>query len=158
GVPVQQPAASDTGPRRAGGGAAGPDQATPRAGDRLADILLAVDKIDHELDDWVRRNAELQKEVRALRAELDALRFGRASRTRNLAGPAKRPAAPGRGTDLRPPSSAPPRKASKVGSRPPTYLRQGGLIIVIAPDGNKVAVYSESSGNVSSVELPVAKG
>jgi hypothetical protein len=61
--------------RQFGAVSAGPQPATTAAtaNDRQTALLRSVDKIDRLLDDEVRRNRDLQTELRALREEIAAL-------------------------------------------------------------------------------------
>jgi hypothetical protein len=107
--------------------------------------MRAVDKLQGELDESARRNAELQKQVESLRAELKAIRPDKPL----AAGEEK--ARPG---DPRAAEGAEGRKVEPHARAAPTYanLEQNGLL-VISPEGDKVTVYYPATKEATSLRL-----
>ena len=123
---------------------------------RQAALTRSVAKIRAELDEANRRNAELQKQLQAIQAELKTLR---ASPTP----PPVQEAKPAEGAMAEPtgPSSNVPRAAGPQGRDGPNgsspnfhYIRSGDLIFMVSLLGDKIKTYSTMTGKTRSVCCP----
>jgi RNA polymerase sigma factor (sigma-70 family) len=119
----------------------------PRTGDPQSAPLRSVDKIQADLVELARRNAELQKEVQDLRAELEALRAGQPPATEKVAGAEE--------NEKKPQSSSVAGGTNR--STLPQYSRFGNLLIIVSPDGDKVTAYNTETGNGRAIRLAASK-
>jgi hypothetical protein len=127
--------------------AATPDQATPKSADAPAELLRKIDRFQAELAAAARRNAELQKQVQDLRAELETLRSGTPPGTAKKPGAGADPIAKD-GGEIGEPEVEFPRPTG------PTYCRiKDDLLMVISPEGEKVVVYNTATKKAKSVRL-----
>jgi hypothetical protein len=150
-----------------------PAAASPDQGDRRDALLRSVDRIDEVLDDLDRRNHELQKELRALRKEIGALRTGQPEKPKAAddSGPsivARPGGAIGRLTtrekpDERPTitsrADAPPLSAAiDRDAELPGHRENGRYILVTSPQGDRAAMYDRTTLETKTVRFPVPKG
>jgi RNA polymerase sigma factor (sigma-70 family) len=126
------------------GAAPPPRKAVAKADDRQAALLRAVDRIQADLQESARRNAELQKQVETLRAELQALR----SNTPPAAGEeTPRPEEPRE-------SKTPETLGKSQTAAAPSYFWLGDdAIMVTAPEGDRITVYYPATKTASSYRL-----
>jgi RNA polymerase sigma factor (sigma-70 family) len=130
------------------GGARTSEKAVPKTGDPHTDLLRKIEMFQAALSESARRNAELQKQVEILRAELEALRA------------AKPPAA---GEESRPAQPVAAKGAEEAGGRKgkrdvpamPRYvhLEQGKALMVISPEGDRATVYYPETKQAKSIRL-----
>jgi len=170
------------------GGKEPPQTVLPPKVDREDALLRSVDKIDEALDDMVRRNHELQTEVRDLRKQIAALRSGRpeiiekgassassqpdkgASRNTEIAIRALEQAydAPfilgntksSVGRERGPRGAAADDNGTPAGAidSGPLHFENGPYILVTSPEGDRVAIYDKRTRGSKLLELPVPKG
>jgi RNA polymerase sigma factor (sigma-70 family) len=145
---------------------------------RTSALLRSVDRLDAVLDDLDRRNHDAQNQLRALRKEISALRLG-ARGSRNDARPDN--AAPENvmvfdpsvldttkaGHPVRRPAPELADRAAGAGGmvaagKPdramPAHYENGSHILVISPEGDRVALYNRLTTKTRTLRLPVAPG
>jgi RNA polymerase sigma factor (sigma-70 family) len=174
---ARQQAGKRTTARGAAGTATKPAAGSTNLVDRTDALLRAVDRIDDVLDDLDRRNHHLQDELRALRKEIAALRDGEPAKlkTPGAAGSKPASAAPADPSvprnvtidrNINPPSEVsrvvpPPGAADRTtASAAPTgsvprQFEIGRFILVISPQGNRLALYDPDTERTSTLSLPV---
>lgn len=112
-----------------------PAPARPKAGDRQAALIRSVNKLQAELDESVKLNARLQKEVRELRAKL-------ATVPASQPGPAPLKAAPDKGAGPAPNNS---------------FVQSGKLIFAASATGDRGVAHDTESGKSRIVTLMISK-
>ncbi len=123
------------------------DKPPPVKNDQPADLMRRIDAVRAELAESTRRNAELQKQVEALAAELEALRGPRP--------PAGEPAGPDDAAIAKSGKDADVSKGT-LDARPvpeSVWIDQGRALMVISPEGDKATVYYPLSKNSMSLRL-----
>ena len=133
------------------GGAPGPALPGPqaRADDRQQALSRSMAKIQGDLAESARINAELQRELNDLRAELESLRRPAVPPAPSqVILPASSPAsAPNSGA---PPGSFMEDYMGEVGAKVrPRYIQTGQLIVVSSSEGDTVTAYSTETGKAS---------
>jgi RNA polymerase sigma factor (sigma-70 family) len=137
-------------------------EAEPKASERQAAVRLVqkLDKVQGELVESARRNAELQKEVQDLRAELEALRAGQPAAADKQAGAqeSKKKAptnpAPEAAADSKKKAPDDPGADAAVGAAPPRYIRvRNNLIMITSLEGDKVTLYNTETQKAKSIRL-----
>ena len=124
------------------------DKPLPKPSDQPTALIRAVDAIRAELAESARRNAELEKKVEVLAAEIEALRAGQPS--------AK--AEPTRPDDLATAKGVKDADAKngEIEERTApqsTWINQGQALMVISPEGDKATVYYPATKKALSVRL-----
>jgi len=115
--------------------------------DQPAALIQRIDAIRAELAESTRRNAELQKRVEALAADLEALRGAQP--------PAPEPARPDLPLTPKNLKDADPGKV-ELEARPvpsSTWIFQGRALMIIAPEGDKATVYYPATRKAMSIRL-----
>ncbi len=137
--------------------------------DRRDALLRSVDRVDDLLDDLARRNADVQRELRALRKEILDLRsaatkkpdpiisqvgLGAVQRTATapLLGP------DGSATSTTSSTSVVRKRTDNERDAAPSVSESGSNIMVASPRGERVAVFNRGTGKSSSVQLPAPAG
>lgn len=136
-------------------------KAQPVADDRPAALTRSVEKLQAELDESTRRNAELRKELQDIRAQLKALREGpRAAEKKAIGardGERKMSIRPGAGAAI---ATAPGSKgpdAPPGGPEQPSVTEHGKFLLVVSPRGDKIMIYNTETKQTQSVRLSASK-
>ncbi|WP_074305351.1 RNA polymerase sigma factor [Singulisphaera sp. GP187] len=138
------------------GGGLGPAAPGPQADDRQQALFRSVAKIQGDLAESARLNAELQKELTDLRAEVESLR-----QPAGLPAPSKasRPASmPPATQNTGGPAGGFGGGMGRVGANErPRYIQTSKLIVVSSPEGDTVTAYSTETGKAKSLRLTKAR-
>ena len=137
--------------------------------DRREAMLRTVDRVDGLLKELARRNADVQRELRVLRKDIDDLRAAGSKNPDPIIsqvglGPVERfvtnqPANAGKPRTSRNRSAVDITKPSdRVTEAAPTVVEFGAWMMVASPRGDRVAVYNRSTGKTSSIRFSVPAG
>ncbi|SIO31081.1 RNA polymerase sigma factor, sigma-70 family [Singulisphaera sp. GP187] len=143
------------------GGIGGTDEAPavkPVADDRQAALTRSVAKIQTELDEANRRNAELQKQLQAIQAELKTLQANPTPASTKEAKPNQAATA----TPIRLPAegfgmNAHTGFALQGGSNQYKHHTFKNSVIVVSPLGDKIKIYNTRTNKTQSLQLSASK-
>jgi RNA polymerase sigma factor (sigma-70 family) len=149
------------------GGGQTSKKAIPKAENPQAALIRSIDKIQAELADSARRNAELQKQVQALRAALEVLPSvgmpgapGQAQALRAQLEALKSAQSPAAAKEARPEDQANAKEIRQVEEKTaipaaPQYCRisSGNALLVVSPEGDKATVYYPATKKARSLRL-----
>ncbi|AGA31487.1 sigma-70 family RNA polymerase sigma factor [Singulisphaera acidiphila] len=123
----------------------------PAADDRQAALSQSVAKIQAELDEANRRNAELQKQLQAIQTELKTLQTGPTSAPTKEAKP--------KGLADKAAEAAEPQGRDITNGSSPNFRhrRSDEFIFMISRLGDKFKTFNTRTGRTSSLELPASK-
>ncbi len=132
--------------------------------DRRDALLRSVDRVDDLLDDLARRNADVQRELRALRKEIADLRSAGSNNPDpitsqvGLGAVQKTATTPvlesdGSATSTTSSTSAVRKPSDKGSDAPPSVSESGSNIMVASARGDRVAIFDRQTGKSSSVQL-----
>jgi RNA polymerase sigma factor (sigma-70 family) len=145
-----------------------PAPAAPAANDRQTTLLRSVDRIDRLLEDDVRRNRDLQTELRALRNEIAALTSAdpKPDGTGRSTTPPERTSVDARSTERAQNASDKPKPAGATltgqeqGEKPggplaqgPVHYRNDQSLLIVSPLGDRVGLYNIQTHKTESLTL-----